>query len=66
MQLLLALSLGLPALRLASARSIWADTPGEYSKLIFSGLPLGNGRLGSEIKHFYIVLLIPVFQTSKI
>ncbi|KAF9892971.1 hypothetical protein FE257_000563 [Aspergillus nanangensis] len=34
-------------LPLAAAKSLWSNSPGEYSKFITTAFPLGNGRLGA-------------------
>ncbi|KAF7171884.1 hypothetical protein CNMCM6106_006238 [Aspergillus hiratsukae] len=44
MHLALASALLLP---LATARSLWSESPGSYADLITTAFPLGNGRLGA-------------------
>ncbi|PWY91587.1 FAD/NAD(P)-binding domain-containing protein [Aspergillus sclerotioniger CBS 115572] len=36
------------ALPLAAAKSLWSDSPGNYSSIITTAFPLGNGRLGAD------------------
>ncbi|PYI19655.1 glycoside hydrolase family 95 protein-like protein [Aspergillus violaceofuscus CBS 115571] len=38
---------GLLVLPLAAAKSLWSDSPGNYSSIITTAFPLGNGRLGA-------------------
>ncbi|GLB08979.1 hypothetical protein AtubIFM57258_004888 [Aspergillus tubingensis] len=35
------------ALPFAAAKSLWSDSPGDYSSFISTAFPLGNGRLGA-------------------
>ncbi|GFF22350.1 probable alpha-fucosidase A [Aspergillus udagawae] len=41
------LALASALLPLATARSLWSDSPGSYADLITTAFPLGNGRLGA-------------------
>lgn len=36
------------ALPFAAAKSLWSDSPGDYSSFISTAFPLGNGRLGGS------------------
>ncbi|RAH66524.1 uncharacterized protein BO66DRAFT_414363 [Aspergillus aculeatinus CBS 121060] len=39
---------GLLVLPLVAAKSLWSDSPGNYSSIITTAFPLGNGRLGAR------------------
>jgi hypothetical protein len=36
-------------LPLATARSLWSESPGSYADLMTTAFPLGNGRLGGML-----------------
>ncbi|PYI07564.1 hypothetical protein BO78DRAFT_396406 [Aspergillus sclerotiicarbonarius CBS 121057] len=43
----LSAAFGALALPIAAAKSLWSDSPGNYSSIITTAFPLGNGRLGA-------------------